>query len=359
MPNNETYYDNTKLTQYIKLSTNDSDFSAHVINELTNRDKIFSIIIDLKDASNDISIDFLIETLKHYGTIITIVNNKINGPLLSKINEISSRTLNYDELSFRDEKQKEDFEKDLVTNILNLPLERVDKLFEINPENYTNNMAKIFLDMIIKDYAEYLDENSVERLKDTIINLKAMDDKELIRTLFSSLINPAYSPKLGTTANEKIKESLIDIIVFDFSKKHGILSDYESKYSYYVIFLKEKLLSLGSKEDQTTFIFKGSIEQLINAVSTEPETFIDEINSIGTEKDSFNTLLHNIALTSNNPTKFEEYLLKLSSRADTKEEAIMIINRTIKEISELEPEISNKVVNISEYLNQSSLSLSA
>ena len=358
MPNNnETFYDNTNSSEYIRITFNDSAFFVHIVNELDNNTNILHIILDLKEATNDISIDFLIEKLKQYGSVITLVNNKITGELLTKLQSVSSSILNYDTLSFRDEKQKEDFEKDLTTNILNLPLEKADKLLEYNDEIFTNGMSKAYLDLIINDYAEYLDENSVERLKDTIINLKGEDSKDLIRTLFSSIIDLPFSPKLGTETNSQLKEALIDISVIDFLKKYSIMPDYTTNYPKQVIFLREKLKSLGSKESEKTLIFKGSIEQVINAISNEPEAFITEVEQIDT--DNFSTLIHNIASLSNNSNKFEEYLLKLSSRVDSKEEALSTINQTISELMP-ESELYNQTnALITEYLNQNEIVLSA
>ena len=358
MPNNnETFYDNTNASEYIKIISNDSAFFVHIINELENSSNVLNIILDLKYATNDISIDFLIEKLKQYGNVITLVNNKITGELLTKLQSVSSCTINYDTLSFRDEKQKEDFEKDLTTNILNLPLEKTDRLLEYNNEIFTNGMAKVYLDLIINDYAEYLDENSIERLKDTIIELKEEDSKYLIRTLFSSIIDLPFSPKLGTDINNKLKEALIDISVIDFLKKYSIMPDYSTNYPKEVIFLREKLKDLGSKENEKTLIFKGSIEQVINAISNEPEAFLNEVEQIDTN--NFSTLIHNIASLSNNSNKFEEYLLKLSSRVDSKEEALSTINQTISELMP-ESELSNQTNTlITEYLNQDGLTLSA
>ncbi len=357
MQNRETFYDNSNFTQYIRITANDSDFFAYVINELDNNNNILNVILDLKGASNDISIDFLMERLKQYGNVISLVNNSITGPLLSKINEVSTSTLNYDTLAFRDEKQKEDFEKDLTTNLLNLPLEKVDSLLEFSDERYNNAVSKIYLDLIIKDYAEYLDENSIERLKDALINLKLGENENLIRNLFSSIITPAFSAKIGTETNYNIKEALIDISLIDFAKRHGIMNDFTPSNPKYVIFLREKLRSLGSKESETTLIFKGSIEQLIEALAKDADEFISELGKVNNNQDYYSTLMHNIASLSPNSELLEKYLFKLSSRVDSKEEALSIINTTISEVM---PEFSNQTnLYISDYLNNNGKHLSA
>ena len=142
MPNNnETFYNNSNETLYIKVINNDPEFNLHIINELNNHE-IKKVILDLKEISNDVSIDYLLEKLKQYDYVMTLTNNNISPNLLSLIQSVSNTTLNYDNLSFRDEKQKEDFEKDITTNLLNLPLEQVERLTVFNLDKY---MHKAYL----------------------------------------------------------------------------------------------------------------------------------------------------------------------------------------------------------------------
>lgn len=350
MPNNESFYDNTKLAYYIKLTSNDSTFNTHIINELDNHD-IQTVILDLKETKGNLSIEFLIERLKQFGNIITITNNNLPPTLLSKVQEITSSLINYDTLSFRDEKQKEDFETDIITNILNLPLEKVEKLLEYNGDIFNDTMVKNYLELILKDYGNYVSPNTLENLKNTILNLKGLSDNEVLYNIFASLVSPAYSSKLDINYNEKIKQSFIDMAILDFSHNHEVLLDYEAKYPSYVIYLKEKLSFIEDKETLAKLLFSGNIDAIIELTGLTNEELEAELKNIDEKNTSYEKLLHEIAsLSPKHATLLENYLLKLSTRVNTKEEALSIINTSI---GDLMPELKSQTESlIANYLNQ-------
>lgn len=358
MPNEfESFYDNSNKSLYIKITSNNPEYNLHIVNELDNHE-IQNVILDLKNVESDISIDFLFEKLKQYDNVITLVNNAISPELLTKIRSISSTTINYDILAFRDEAQRLDFEKDLTTNLLNLPLEQVERLTDFNQDNFNDAMTRNYVDLIIQDYFKYLDEASIARFKDTVVNIKGITDEELIRKLFSSLIDPPFSTNYSVQINTNIKEGLIDFVTIDFLKKYNIMLDYEASYARYVIFLRDKLSTLGSKENELELIFKGNIEQIIAGMSLAEEKFKEELEKIENHTTDYETLIHNIAaLSPENIVSLENNLIKLSSRVDSKEEALQIINETIPQIM---PEISLQTTElINSYLHSEEISLSA
>ena len=350
MPNNSSFYDNTKLSFYIELSSNNSEFNTHIINELNNH-HITSIILDLKNASNDISIDFLIEKLKQFGNVITLTNSKLSPSLQSKIESVSSTTINYDTLSFRDEKQREDFEQDITTNILNLPIERVDKLVEFNQDVFNNAIEKDYLELILSEYGPYLSANAVDNLKNTVINTNGLTENEILYNIFSSIVNPAYSSKLNADINEKIKQSFIDLAIIDFSKKHHLMLNHEAKYPNYIIYIKEKISFLDDEESLTKLLFNGNIDTIIELIGLSNEELLEELQNVDKSDTSYDKLLHDISsLSPKYESKLNSILFKLSSRVNSKQEALGIINQTI---SELMPEIKEQTANlITSYLNQ-------
>ncbi len=353
----EIFYDNSNNSLYIRIINNSPEDNLHIINELDNNN-IKNVILDLKEAEKNISIEFLLEKLKQYDNVITLVNNTISSELLNKIQSVSSTTINYDKLSFRDENQKIDFEKDMTTNLLNLPLEQVERLTEFNQDKFNEEMTKNYADLIIQDYYKYLNETAINRLKDTAVNTDGITDKILIRNLFSSLIDPPFSSKYGADINVNIKEGLVDLCTIDFLKKYSFMMDYEANYPRYVIFLREKLASLGNKENKYELIFKGNIDQIINCIFTDEEKFKEEIEKVEKHNTDYEILIHNIAsLSPNNMTNLENNLIKLSSRVDSNDEALQIINETIPQII---PDISLETTKlINDYLHPDEMRLSA
>lgn len=358
MPNSlETFFDNTNNSLYIKLNENNSNFNLHIINELDNHE-INNVILDLKEAGNDISIDFLIEKLKEYDKVITLVNSVIAPELLEKLQGVSNATINYDDLSFRDEKQKEDFEKDLTTNLLNLPLDYTERLTEFNSNKFNHEIAKNYVDLIVKDYYNYLDENAIERFKNTVIKIDGVEGADLIRTFLSSLIDLPFSSKLNVEDNTNIKEGLTDLVMMDFIKKHEIMLDYVPSFANIMLFLREKLALIGTKEDVLSLIFKGNIDQIITASNLEEDAFKEELTNASNHNSDYENLIHNIAVLSpENMVNLEKNMLKLSSRADSNLEALQIINDTIPYLL---PEIGKDASDlINAYLNPEEISLSA
>ena len=225
-----------------------------------------------------------------------------------------------------------------------MPLERVPRLTEFDLHNYNDAMARNYVDLIIQDYFKYLDGNAVARLKDMVVNLKGIEEEDLIRKIFSSLIDLPFSTKYSLQTNAGIKEGLTDICVLDFLRKYGILLDYETKYPGYVIFLREQLAGLGSKGAELELIFKGNIDQIISAFSLDEDRLNMEMRMIESHTTGYDILLHNIARLAPG-INLEKYLVKLSASVSSKTEALQIMNDTIKEVM---PEISieaSKLIN--------------
>ena len=133
-------------------------------------------------------------------------------------------------------------------------------------------------------------------------------------------------------------------------QKNSIFPSYHSNYSKYIIFMKERLESIGSNEEKLLLMFRGSIKQIIDLTSKSQEEFFTEFSKVESNETDFDKLLNSIsALSQNNQDKMKRVLLKLATRSNSKLDAIEQMKTVIPSIM---PEIGMQTRKlIDEYLN--------
>ena len=266
---------------------------------------------------------------------------------------------------------------------------------ELLAYSYFNSMAQTYIDLIIQSYGKFIPQNKLEYFESlknqdvvaleqnheqyiahqksiseeaTLNNLpsahggrvfgdnkihiylnmfknKSIDEIEsvLVHEIFHYFIRPEYLSE-NQSMSSKITEALVDICAIDFMKKYGIFPSYHSNYARYVIFMREKLLNVGDKDSQYFLIFNASISQIIQNTAKSPEAFISDFSKVEAHNTEYERLLSNISsLKPIYQEKLERGLLRLSSRLDTKEEALKEIMETMPAVM---PELSEQIKNM-------------
>lgn len=423
MPN-ETIYDNSNSVLYIKLSEINPDANIHIIDQLENN-SINKIIIDARGLSiNDLNgFKMVLERIKSKNDIMSIVDDKTLSSIRNYLASLSLSTINYDRIIFNSKEEEVYFADNIIEQVLKLNTGKTEKLNISSEEIYYNAAARNYLYLILQDFGKYLSEETIAYLKaliekDNVIleqNHEAYvhfkeglgekiapenypsfhdgkvfgDDKIhiylnvfpnhkredieslLIYILFHYIVKPRYSEKYTAfpNLNSDITNGLVDMLALDFLIKHGIFPNYHSNFANNVIFVREKLKTVGGPEERYMLVLNGTIDQIIAATSKNSDDFIEEYKTFGTKETKIDKLISSISnLDQAHAEGYKRSLLKLISRIGI-DAALPVIKDTFLEMTpEMMPgktkedieTIKKQVVTyIDEYTNQQHVKLAA
>ena len=228
---------------------------------------------------------------------------------------------------------------------------------------YLNEMLKTYMNLISNEYKDYIPENRKESIKtfigsNNVVNRIVAEydgqeldviESQLIHEIFCYFISPEHLAGYEQISSI-ISETISDIVALEFMQKNSIFPSYHSNYSKYIIFMKERLESIGSNEEKLLLMFRGSIKQIIDLTSKSQEEFFTEFSKAESNETDFDKLLNSIsALSQNNQDKMKRVLLKLATRSNSKLDAIEQMKTVIPSIM---PEIGMQTRKlIDEYLN--------
>lgn len=224
---------------------------------------------------------------------------------------------------------------------------------DINETNYVNEIKKMFL--------PYLNEEKISYLDSLVINDLKPED---IQTIFKNLINPNISSKCPEELNRFIINGLIDMYTLDFFSKLGVYPEYYSNNPDAVIFIREKLSSLGDIENQIILSFKGSIDQIIQNTSSSYDEFVSDYEKCKNHETEYDMLIQKVGGLMPNLKHQEDYIasiMKLSAKKG-KVAALDIIKQALTELNpydidnctpeEIQEFVSRTLTEIDNYLNK-------
>ena len=217
-------------------------------------------------------------------------------------------------------------------------------------KNSNNNLERInsYIDLIFKDFTEYLNEEKLLRIKEIFQNTisKEYNESRLLQEMFKVFINSNIFLEYPN-----LNEALIEICIIDFLKANNIFPEYQISNPELVVFLRKKLEKIVDNENLIMFISNGNFEQFIELIKESKEEFINELQLVEKHETKYQKLINSIAsLSPKNSEELSNILIKLFSRVETEKEAIEIILEVIPTIM---PEISKQTSDlINEYLNK-------
>ena len=217
-------------------------------------------------------------------------------------------------------------------------------------KNSNNNLERInsYIDLIFKDFTEYLNEEKLLRIKEIFQNTisKEYNESRLLQEMFKVFINSNIFLEYPN-----LNEALIEICIIDFLKANNIFPEYQISNPELVVFLRKKLEKIVDNENLIMFISNGNFEQFIELIKESKEEFINELQLVEKHETKYQKLINSIAsLSPKNSEELANILIKLFSRVETEKEAIEIILEVIPTIM---PEISKQTSDlINEYLNK-------
>lgn len=412
MPN-KTIYDNSNSVLYIRLSENNPDTNIHIIDQIENNPASI-IIIDARGLStNDFdSFKMILERIKSKNDIISIVDDKTLGSIRDYLASISSSTINYDRIIFGSKEEEIAFADNIIEQVLKLSTNKTEKLNMSSEEIYYNAAARNYLNLILQDFGKYLSKETIVYLKTLIekdnvileqnhedyvrfkeslgekiapenspsfhdgkvfgdnkihIYLNKFPDHKrediesvLIYELFHYIVKPVYSEKYPffPNLNSDITKGLVDMLALDFLIKHGVFPNYQSNYTNNVIFVREKLKTVGGPEERYMLALNGTIDQFIAATSKNAEEFIEEYKSFCAKETKIDKLISNISsLDQVHAEGYKRSLLKLISRIGI-DAALPVIKDTFLEMTpEMMPgktkeDIESIKKQVSTYINE-------
>ncbi len=95
--------------------------------------------------------------------------------------------------------------------------------------------------------------------------------------------------------NSFTSEGLVDMCARDIHTKYGLIPDYESDYSSNVLFTREALGNVGTRDEQMNLVFNGSISDFYQRTTTEDYNSINEAVDAKNNNTSFDRALFGIA----------------------------------------------------------------
>ena len=239
---------------------------------------------------------------------------------------------------------------------------QIDTLdFEID----VNLKRKKYLKQIKEEYSSYLSDEKKMLLDKLIAENKSFgNESAIIREIFHMLVNPVVSASYpDEEMHTFITEGLVEICVIDFMSKHSIFPEYTSNYTSNILFMRDRLSSLGDVESQFMLIFNGNIDQIIETTSESKEEFISDYQKAKKHETAYDLLIQKIASFAPKEDMVEEYttsLMRLSAKKG-KKEALSIIKQTMTELNPYDIEnrtpeeiqdLQRKTINaIENYLN--------